>query len=175
MNSPLKLLVIEDVPADFLLLERHLRQHSLDAECFRVGSDAELDAALQNEWDVVLSDYNVPGMDFIATLQRIRTYRPNLPIILVSGSVGEETAVELLHLGMSDFVLKGSLIRLLPAILRALNEADERRARQSAETALRESQTAILEEQRQARLAALNLMEDALAARTRAEEKKKFK
>jgi len=169
MNSPLKLLVIEDVPADFLLLERHLRQHSLDAECFRVGSDAELDAALQNEWDVVLSDYNVPGMDFIATLQRIRTYRPNLPIILVSGSVGEETAVELLHLGMSDFVLKGSLIRLLPAILRALNEADERRARQSAETALRESQTAILEEQRQARLAALNLMEDALAARTRAE------
>jgi len=169
MNSPLKLLVIEDVPADFLLLERHLRQHSLDAECFRVGSDIELDAALQNEWDVVLSDYNVPGMDFIATLQRIRTYRPNLPIILVSGSVGEETAVELLHLGMSDFVLKGSLIRLLPAILRALNEADERRARQSAETALRESQTAILEEQRQARLAALNLMEDALAARTRAE------
>lgn len=169
MNSPLKLLVIEDVPADFLLLERHLRQHGLDAECFRVGSDAELDAALQNEWDVVLSDYNVPGMDFITTLQRIRTYRPNLPIILVSGSVGEETAVELLHLGMSDFVLKGSLIRLLPAILRALNEADERRARQSAEAALHESQTAILEEQRQARLAALNLMEDALAARTRAE------
>jgi len=169
MNSPLKLLVIEDVPADFLLLERHLRQHSLDAECFRVGSDAELDAALQNEWDVVLSDYNVPGMDFIATLQRIRAYRPNLPIILVSGSVGEETAVELLHLGMSDFVLKGSLIRLLPAILRALNEADERRARQCAEAALHESQTAILEEQRQARLAALNLMEDALAARTRAE------
>jgi Response regulator receiver domain. len=76
------------------------------------------------------------GHGLYPTLQRIRAYRPNLPIILVSGSVGEETAVELLHLGMSDFVLKGSLIRLLPAILRALNEADERRARQSAETAL---------------------------------------
>ncbi|MDP1663776.1 MAG: PAS domain S-box protein [Methylobacter sp.] len=169
MNSPLKLLVIEDIPADFLLLERHLRRHDLDAEYLRVGSNAELDAALQNEWDVVLSDYNVPGMDFVTTLKRIRTYCPDLPIILVSGSVGEETAVELLRLGMSDFVLKNSLVRLLPAILRALDETNERRARQSAETALHESQAVILEEQRQARLATLNLMEDALAARTRAE------
>jgi PAS domain S-box-containing protein len=170
MNSPLKLLIIEDVLADFLLLERHFRLHGLDAECLRVDTNSELDAVLQNQWDLVLSDYNVPGMDFLAILQRIRTERPDLPIILVSGSVGEETAVELLHLGMSDFVLKDNLIRLLPAIRRALNESNERCARLAAETALRESQAAALEEQWHARLAALNLMEDALAARTRAVE-----
>ena len=95
---------------------------------------------------------------------------PDLPVILVSGTVGEETAVELLRLGLSDFVLKDSLARLPAAIRRTLGEADERRARRAAEAALRESQTAALEEQRQARLAALNLMEDALAARHRAEE-----
>lgn len=169
MNNSLKLLVIENVPADFLLLARHLRQQGVDAECECVSSEAELNSALHSEWDVVLSDYNVPGMDFLNILRRIRMSCPNLPVILVSGSVGEETAVELLRLGMSDFVLKDNLIRLLPAIRRALDEAHERRARLSAETALQESQATALEEQRQARLAALNLMEDALAARHRAE------
>lgn len=170
MNSPLKFLIIEDIPADYLLLEHYLHQHGLDAECLRVGNYAELDAALQSEWDLVFSDYNVPGMDFRETLQRIKALCANLPIILLSGSIGEEEAVELLHLGISDFVLKDNLTRLLPSIRRTLDQADERRARQAAETALRESQAAALEEQRQARLAALNLMEDAFAARTRAEE-----
>lgn len=169
MDKPLKLLVIEDTHADFLLLERHLHRHGLDAECRRVANHAELNAALQSEWDLALSDYNVPGMEFHATLQHIWSHRPDLPVILVSGSVGEETAVELLHLGISDFVLKDNLTRLLPAIRHALDEANERRARQAAEMALRESQAAALEEQRQARLAALNLMEDAIAARARAE------
>jgi len=169
MTRPLNLLVIEDSTADFLLLERHLGQRGLAAECRRVDSDAELDAALQSEWDLVLSDYNVPGMNFRAALQRIQASRPDLPVILVSGSVGEEMAVELLHLGLSDFVLKNSLARLLPAIQRALDQADERRARQAAETALRESHAAALDAQRQARLAALNLVEDAVAARARAE------
>ncbi|TAN65313.1 MAG: PAS domain S-box protein [Methylobacter sp.] len=169
MGSPLKFLVIEDIPADFLLLEKHLHQHGLNAECRQVSSNAELDAALQNAWDVVLSNYIVPGMEFHATLQHIWAHRPGLPVILVSGSIDEKTAVELLRLGISDFVLKDNLTWLLPAIQRTLNESNERRARQAAETALRESQATALEEQRQARLAALNLMEDAIAARVRAE------
>ncbi|MFA7241967.1 MAG: PAS domain S-box protein [Sulfuricellaceae bacterium] len=166
---PLKLLVIESNVADFMQLERHLRRHGLEAECRRVGDEMELDAALQSGWDIVLADYNLPGMDFRASLQRIRAHRPDLPVILVSGSVGEETAVELLRLGLSDFVLKDNLTRLPSAIRRAVDEAHERRARQAAEAALRENQAGVLEEQRQARLAALNLTEDALAARARAE------
>jgi len=169
MDTLLKILVIEDELADFLLVERYLHQQGLKTKCWRVDNDADLDAALRFDWHVVLSDYNVPGMDFRHSLQQIQAHRPDLPVILVSGSVGEETAVELLKLGLSDFVLKEGLARLPSVIQRALDEAEERRARWSAESALRESQAAVFEEQHQARLAALNLMEDALAARARAE------
>lgn len=143
MNSPLKLLVIEDVPADFMLLERNLHQHGLAAECRRISSDAELKEAMQTEWDVVLADYNVPGMNFRTTLRFIQAHHPDLPVILVSGSVGEETAVELLHLGMTDFILKDHLVRLPSAIRRTLSEAGEHRARQTAEAELRKLAQAV--------------------------------
>jgi two-component system sensor histidine kinase/response regulator len=139
--TPLRILVIEDEPADFKLLERHLQRSGTHAECRRVDSDAELDDALHAGWDIVLSDYNVPGMDFRATLQRLQTRHPALPVILVSGSVGEETAVDLLRLGLADFVLKDHLQRLPSAIGRAREEGRERRARLNAESALHESAT----------------------------------
>jgi len=170
MVEPLKILVIEDNGADFALLERHLRQHGLAAECTVVVNDAELDAALGSAWDMVLSDYRVPGMDFRTSLGRIMERQPDAPVILVSGSVGEETAVELLRLGLCDFVAKDRMARLVPAIRRVLDERAERRARLAAERHLRESQAAAFEEQRRARVAALNLMEDAIAARNRAME-----
>ena len=151
MHEPLKLLFIEAIPADFQQLVQHLRQHVPNAECRRIDSETELDAALQSQWDIVLSNYNVPDMDFLATLQRIRAYHPDLPVILVSSvSIGEEAVVELLRQGMTDFVFKVNLIRLLPAIQHALNERNERRARQAAEAELHENQAAMLEEQRQA-------------------------
>ncbi|MFZ1643531.1 MAG: response regulator, partial [Candidatus Contendobacter sp.] len=141
MNVPLKLLVIEDNPADFLLLERHLRKQGLEAACTRVASPPELEDALDGyPWDAILADYNMPGMRFEPTLDLIRNRRPDLPLILVSGTVGEERAVELLKLGVWDFILKDNLARLVPAIERCLREADEQRARQAAETALRESE-----------------------------------
>ena len=136
IDRPLKLLIIEDIPADFLLLERNLRQNGIAAEWRRISNDMELTDALQTEWDVVLADFNVPGMDFRTTLLRIQAHRPGLPVIMVSGSVGEETAVELLHLGMVDFILKDHLARLPAAIRRALVEANEQRARQAAEMEL---------------------------------------
>jgi diguanylate cyclase (GGDEF)-like protein/PAS domain S-box-containing protein len=170
MNQPLKLLVIEDVTADFLLLERVLQQQGLAAVCLRVDSDAQLEEALRSEWDLVLGDYNVPGMNFRTTLKRIHTQHPELQVIMVSGSVGEETAVDMLRLGLTDFILKDHLARLPEAIRRAVNEAEGRRARQAAEDALKASQRAALDEQRRGRLAALSLMEDAIAARAKTEE-----
>lgn len=140
MNNPLKILVIEDAPADFLLVERFLRHNGLEADCQRIDSNAELDTALQQEWDVVLSDYNVPGMDIRASLTHIRGHDPNLPVIVVSGTIGDETAVELLHQGLTDFILKDRLARLPNAIRRSLDEVAERRARQNAEAALIESE-----------------------------------
>jgi len=169
MNMPMNVLVIEEDPADFQMLERHLREHGPQSACRRVGSSAELDAALEEKWDVVLSDYNVPGMDFRATLQNIQSRWPDVPVILVSGSVGEETVVELLRLGLTDFILKDNPARLPAAIRRALAEAEEHLAGHGAEASLRENQASAMEEQRAARLAALSLMEDALDARARAE------
>lgn len=170
MNDVQKILVIEDSAADFLLLERYLRRHGLASVCYCVNSNAELQRALQNEWDVVLSDYNVSGMNFRSTLQSIKSYRDDLPVILVTSAIGEEVAVDLLWQGVSDFVLKDNLARLPSSIHRALNEVKEHRALQHAEVALKQSQAKALEEQRQARLAALNLMEDAIVAQTRAEQ-----
>lgn len=169
MSNLLKILIIEDVLADFLLLETHLNQLGLLAAYRHIDSNTKLDDALKSDWDVVLSDFNVPGLEFRQTLIRIRARYPDLPVILVSGSVGEETAIDLLRLGMNDFVLKDNLLRLLPVIQRVLLEVQERRVLKETEMALKINQANSLEEQRKARLAALNLMEDALTARARAE------
>ena len=169
MSDSINILVIENVLDDYLLLERHLNQQGLAAHYHRIDNDVALEQALNSHWDIVLSDFNVPGMAFRQTLQQIRMRQPDLPVILVSGSVGEETAIELLRLGMNDFVLKDNLLRLLPVIQRVLSEVKERRNLHNIEAALKLSQTQAIEEQRKARLAALNLMEDALTARTCAE------
>jgi diguanylate cyclase (GGDEF)-like protein/PAS domain S-box-containing protein len=136
MITPLKLLVIEDDPADYMLLERQLRQQDMLFTSCRVDSNADLNAALQQDWDAVLSDYHVPGMDCLASLARIRHHHQQLPVILVSGSIGEERAVELLRAGFSDFILKDNLLRLAPAIRRCLDDAESARARWNAEQSL---------------------------------------
>ena len=141
MNAPLNLLVIEDEEADFLLLVRHLRQEGLTATCTRVVDTPGLEASLTaGHWDLILADYNLPGMDFESTLTLIQQRRPGVPIILVSGAVGEERAVELLRRGVGDFVLKDRLGRLVPAIEHCVREAAEQQARQAAEAALRRSE-----------------------------------
>jgi PAS domain S-box-containing protein len=159
MSEPLKILVIEDSEADFLLLTNHLRQQGVDAECRRASTPDETRAALADGgWDIVLSDYNLPGIDIRGVLDELQARHPDLPVILISGSIGEERAVEMLRRGVCDFILKDNLARLAPAIQRSRQEVTQRRARQEAEAALRES-----------RVAALNMMEDAVEARRQAE------
>ena len=135
-DRALQVLVIEDNQADFLLLQRHLRQLQIPPYSERVDTTADLSAAMKRNWDIVLSDFNVPGMEIKQSLQIIQQCQPELPVILVSGSIGEDLAVELLHLGFSDFILKDRLARLPNAIRRTIAESDERRARRIAETQL---------------------------------------
>ena len=133
MEKPLQLLVIEDSEADFRLIERQLRQQDATNRCVQVTRAEELATALvEQEWDVVLTDYNIPGLAFDESLSLIRACRPDVPVILVSGSVGEERAVELLQQGIADFVLKDRLARLPHAITHAIAGVRERRARQAA-------------------------------------------
>jgi diguanylate cyclase (GGDEF)-like protein/PAS domain S-box-containing protein len=141
MTESLNLLVIEDSETDFLLIQRQLRLHGLTAHCRRVASYGELKEALEEDgWNAVLSDYSVPSLDFGESLRLIQERLADLPVILISGSIGEERAVELLKQGVWDFVLKDRLGRLGPAIERSLRELEERRVRRAAEKALRESE-----------------------------------
>ena len=138
MRPSLNLLVIEDSESDFLLVERHLEQHGLVADCLRVATLEQLGQALeQGGIDAVLLDYHVPGLEIQDSLARIRAGAPELPVILLSGSIGEEAAVELLKQGVWDFVLKDRLARLVPAIRRSLREVAQQAARATAEEQMR--------------------------------------
>lgn len=141
MPEPLNILVIEDSNADFLMVERHLKKNGLSVRCSRVDSLEGLKQALSREsWDLVLSDYNVPQLNFLASLSQLRAAFPDMPVIMVTGTVGEEKAVELLKLGVWDFVLKDNLARLVSAIEHCLKEASECKSRLAAEQALQKSE-----------------------------------
>ncbi|MBU5636698.1 PAS domain S-box protein [Geomonas sp. Red69] len=135
-GAPLRILVIEDCSTDFKLIRRQVEGLGFAASFSWIADRDQLSQSLLESWDLVLADYNVPHMVFEETLETIRGRYPELPVILVSGSVGEEQAVELLKHGMSDFVHKDNLPRLAPCITRALKEAKEHRARLLAEEAL---------------------------------------
>lgn len=141
MNTDLAILAIEDSPADFRLIEREIRRGGLNAQCRRIDTREAVRQALEaGGWDIILSDYNVPGLQFESTLEMIQERRPDVPVLLVSGSIGEETAIALFKLGVWDFVLKDNLTRLAPIIEHSLREAADRRARLAAEQALVESE-----------------------------------
>jgi diguanylate cyclase (GGDEF)-like protein/PAS domain S-box-containing protein len=129
----LAFLSIEDNPADFLLVQRVCRQDGMSVDWSRVDTfEALRDALGQREWDLVISDYHVPELDFSDSFSLIKSLRPDLPVILVSGHVGEERAVELMKLGVRDFLLKDNLKRLTPVITNVLREAQEIKARREA-------------------------------------------
>lgn len=142
MKPGMKLLVIEDSEADYLLVRRNLKQHGVEGDYHRVDSRQDLERALDSGgWDAVLSDYNVPGMDFRASLALVKSRFPDLPVILVSGSIGEEAALDLLRSGLSDFVLKDRPTRLAEALRHSLETAQMLRAQRIAEAALIESES----------------------------------
>src|SRR3989442_3851030 len=119
--GPLKVLCIEDPESDFLLIERALRMAGLLGRCERVESSEALNGALERtRWDLVLSDYAVPGMYFTDTLRRFLHHYPNLPLILVSGTLGEVKASVMVEVGAWDYVPKNRLRRLVPPVRRAV-------------------------------------------------------
>lgn len=141
MTDSLSILVIEDSHSDFRLIERHLRVEGVNALCVRIDTIDELQHALETgHWDIILSDYSVPKLSFENNLALICSRLPNTPVILVSGSIGEEKAFELLRLGVWDFLLKDNLKRLVPSLHRCLREANDRMARKLAEEELTKQQ-----------------------------------
>ena len=132
-----RILFVEDSQDDVELQLRRLRDARLDPQWDRVESEDELRAALAGEsWHIALVDYNIPGFSGIEALRLIAELAPDLPAITVSGSIDEDTAVATMSAGAMDYVLKDNLTRLAPAVQRAVDGADLRRAhRQATESA----------------------------------------
>ena len=141
MNNPVLILYLEDDSRDAELVRDNLEQAGLACE-LRVASDrAEYEAALaQTRFDLILSDYKLPSFDGMAALALARAKQPEVPFILISGTLGEEQAVDCMLRGATDYLLKQRLDRLVPAVLRALAEAEERRKRREAEESVRASE-----------------------------------
>ncbi|MGZ4399353.1 MAG: PAS domain S-box protein [Gaiellaceae bacterium] len=137
MSAPshIRLLVVDDSPADFELALRWLRHAGFEVRGVRVDTVPALEQALASHWDAILVDYHVPGLEIVTTLERLASELPTTPLLVISGAVGEEAAAEVMRAGARDLVLKDNLMRLGPALERELLEA-----------ALREEREAELEE-----------------------------
>lgn len=149
MRHPLRILSVEDDPKDTGLIQDLFETEGIVCEITRVDTQASLlDLLKQGGVDLILADYSLPSFDGISALKLAIKVCPDVPFIFVSGTLGEEVAIEALKLGATDYVLKTSLSRLVPSVQRALREAIQKTERKRAEEALRQSETYLAEAQR---------------------------
>jgi signal transduction histidine kinase len=141
----LNLLHLEDSELDHQLVLAHLRRGGVEASLHRVDNETDYLAALGQTWDGVISDYNLPGFSGLIALELLRERNKLLPFILVSGEIGEDTAVEAMRNGASDYLLKSNLTRLVPALLHAVDASETQRARERADLELERSRKQLSE------------------------------
>lgn len=139
--SRIRILFVEDVPADSELAQRELRRGGLDFDFQRVDTEEEYLKALDEfRPDAVISDYSMPRFNGMRALQLALQWDPRPPLILLTGSLNEETAVQCMKAGAADYVLKDNMTRLPFAVKEALQQKEVREARDRAEAAMRESE-----------------------------------
>jgi signal transduction histidine kinase len=144
-ERPLRVLHLEDSELDHQLAIAHLLRGGLDVEAQRIDTEADFLDALDADWDAVISDYNLPGFSGLLALDLLKARAKDVPFILLSGEIGEETAVEAMRNGASDYLQKAHLGRLVPALLHAVDAAETRRARLRADRELHESKQRLRE------------------------------
>ena len=141
MNFPLRVLHLEDDARDTELVQAALEGEGIQSELTRVEREEDFLAALKREsLDLILADYTLPSFDGLSALRIAQQHLPDVPFIFVSGTLGEDVAIEALKTGATDYVLKTRLARLGPSVNRALREARERANRKRAEEAVRQSE-----------------------------------
>src|ERR1700685_4672872 len=137
MGQSLRVLHLEDNRNYSALVRSKLAAEGFDPDLLCVETEAEFEAALaKGGYDLIIADYYLPTYDGIKAMKLAQEKLPHVPILLVSGTIGEEAAVESLKAGATDYVLKHWPERLMPAVRRALREAEERKNRVRAETTL---------------------------------------
>ncbi len=141
MGASLSILIVEDSEEDAFLMVRVLERGGYDVTWERVCSAGGMAEALDRRtWDLVISDYVMAGFGGAQALEIVRARDPDLPFIIVSGAIGEDTAVDAMRAGAHDYIMKDSPARLVPAVERELREAERRRERRAALGLLRESE-----------------------------------
>ncbi|MST95352.1 MAG: PAS domain S-box protein [Pedosphaera sp.] len=141
MKPALRVLIVEDSEFDAQMMASLVRKAGFEVACERVETRAALLAALAGpRWDVVLSDYNLPDFSALEALQIVQASGLDIPFIIISGGIGEATAVEAMKAGAHDYLMKGNLSRLGPVVEREVREAANRAERAEAREALRESE-----------------------------------
>jgi signal transduction histidine kinase len=146
MKSPLRILYLEDDPRDAELVQETLATDGIESNVTRVENETDFIESLeQGGFDLILADYTLPSFDGLSALKIAQQDWPHVPLIFVSGTLGEETAIEALKFGATDYVFKTRLSRIAPSVRRALREAEERIDLTRAEEALRRSEAYLAE------------------------------
>jgi PAS domain-containing protein len=181
VKTTLRILNLEDNARDAELTEAMVSARWPQSNFIRVDSREDFVAALGEDLDLILSDYTMPGFSGREALLLAHEKRPDVPFLFVSGTIGEDAAVEALKNGATDYVLKHRLIRLIPAIDRALREVEEHTERERAEEAMRQSEhkyrelfeclsdAAFLADEQSGRIIDTNRRAEMLLGRSRAE------
>jgi two-component system NtrC family sensor kinase len=133
VSDPLSVLVVEDEPADFDLVVRGLQSSGIDARCWRVDTEEEYRRQLQTQPDIILSDYVLPSFSALDALQLLEESGLDIPLIVLTGMVSEETVIESMKHGAADYLLKDRMTRLGPAVRRAMQERELRSEQRRAE------------------------------------------
>src|SRR6478735_3758979 len=137
---PLRVLLAEDNPLDVELVVRELRRAGFEPDWLQVDNEADFIAALHADLDIILSDFEMPAFSGLHALEILKQSGLEIPFIIVSGMIGEETAVAAMQQGAVDYLLKDRLVRLGPAVKHALEKGRMRLHRKQAEQALRSSE-----------------------------------
>jgi PAS domain S-box-containing protein len=146
MSAHLRVLIVEDFEDDMLLILRELRKGGYTLDYVRVDTPSAMQSALERQpWDLVIADYTLPAFSAPDALKLLQSRKLDLPFIIVSGTIGENVAVAAMKAGAHDYLIKGHLTRLVPAVERELREAKERQKRYSAEQALQEANNVLRE------------------------------
>src|ERR1700678_4538226 len=149
VKPPLRILYLEDDPRDAELVQETLAADGVESKIIRVETEPDFIVALkEGGLDLVLADHTLPSFDGLSALAIVQKDWPELPLIFVSGTLGEELAIEALKNGATDYVFKTRLSRIVPSVQRALREAEERIELSRAEGALRRSEAYLAEAQR---------------------------
>ncbi|MEC7907668.1 MAG: response regulator [Verrucomicrobiota bacterium] len=141
LETDLRVLIVEDSKIEAKFTVNLLKKNGYSVVHERVETEEEMVAALEeHKWDIIISDYQMPDFDGMRALQVFQRYNLDIPFILVSGKIGEETAVDLMKMGAYDYIMKGNTARLVPAVRSHLKDAANRRENLRLEKRLKESE-----------------------------------